>query len=86
MYQKGFMTSWLKCIDEATGKEALREEHAGPTNVHEKGKGPYRKDTLDGHLLENHTPKCIENDVKMCRVPSLLSSPRGSPDTPDKHF
>lgn len=35
LYQKGFMTSWLKWIDKASGKEALREMHVGSVGVHE---------------------------------------------------
>lgn len=29
LYRKGFTTTWLRCVDEAKGKEALREVHAG---------------------------------------------------------
>lgn len=29
------MTPWLKCIDEAKGKDPLLEMHAGPTGAHE---------------------------------------------------
>nr|KAJ0209871.1 hypothetical protein LSAT_V11C400159220 [Lactuca sativa] len=35
LYWKGFTTPWLRCVDEAKGKEALREAHAGQADAHE---------------------------------------------------
>nr|KAJ0195164.1 hypothetical protein LSAT_V11C700370690 [Lactuca sativa] len=35
LYQKGFTTPWLKCVDQAKGMEALQEAHAGQEGAHE---------------------------------------------------
>lgn len=44
-YRKGFVTPWLKCIDEAKGKEELQETHVGPSGTHEGAR------TLIGKIL-----------------------------------
>lgn len=35
LYRKVFMSPWLKCVEEAKGKETLRETHAGSGGAHE---------------------------------------------------
>ena len=33
-YWKGFMAPWLKCVDEAKGKDALQEKHGGSAGTY----------------------------------------------------
>lgn len=35
LYMKGFMTPWLRCVDETSDKKALQETHAGTCGAHE---------------------------------------------------
>lgn len=35
LYRKEFMKPWIKCVEEAKGKEALQEAHVSPTGAHE---------------------------------------------------
>ena len=34
LYRKGFMSPWLKCVEETKGKDALRETHVGPAGAY----------------------------------------------------
>lgn len=34
LYQKGFMSPWLKCVEEAKGKETLQETQVGSAGAH----------------------------------------------------
>lgn len=43
LYRKGFMTPWIKCIEEAKGKEALREMHGGSAGAYEGERALIRK-------------------------------------------
>lgn len=76
------MTSWLKCIDEARGKEA----HAGPTSVHEGTRA------LTGKILRMgiYSPTIHQNVseiTRKCVECEAYSPVQGVPlDAPDKHF
>lgn len=84
LYRKGFTMPWLKCVDEARGREALQEAHIGKAGVHE---GAFDwEGALHGKLPAHHTSRCGGINKKMCGMPSVFSGPRKSSGPPKEYI
>ena len=65
LYQKGFLSPWLKCVEKTKGNEALRETHSGLASTHEGARALTRLRmgiyclTIHQDTLEV-TRKCVE--------------------------
>lgn len=63
LYPKGFMSPWLKCVEETKGKEALQESHFGLAGAHEGERALTRKIFRTGI----YWPTIHQNALKLTR-------------------